>query len=258
LSWSPYGQVIAMTDPGVACGWTDPVSIYFTAPRTGTGAAIPAPMRTTGCPKLLGWRSATQILVRQLLGGHRSAIVQYSTVDGSRTVLSEFSTRGCGMFATCFVQSAQLATGLIGDIGLRDADSYPFPAAAVVAAVSPVAIACAALVLFLLARRRRVQLSAAQVGTVRGLVVGSAPLLAVSIYASLITAGLLDYYPPFFVIELLVLWYAGAAYVVGRGFVKPGDREKRARSAGRLIGLGAAIAATVAWYGLLSPFSPML
>jgi hypothetical protein len=123
FAWSPDGALMATVLPirwdGSMHG--EDARVRF-VDMTGTDRSVP-----TDLPygNVLGWRSATSIIVLDWLEDEdRHALVEVSTVDGGRTVLSRFSReKDCEYgLLTCNPYRIQLATDLIASAGVRPSD----------------------------------------------------------------------------------------------------------------------------------------
>jgi hypothetical protein len=117
-AWSPDGRLLALgvADSGSACdtpAWGAAVEFVDL-----TGGTAPPAIRELGCATLLGWRSPTSLLVHHVVVPESSYdIVDVSTVDGSRTVLSRSATHSCEFgLSTCRMWRLQLATNLLPEL----------------------------------------------------------------------------------------------------------------------------------------------
>lgn len=120
MAWSPDGSLIAL-ELGLTGGGNQPD--IGLVDMTGTGQ-VSADL--TGY--LLGWRSPTSVLVASYVNQAEPwngplELIEESTVDGSRTVLSRFpSAGGCGPRNSCGVYNVQVATNLVQHAGSRPSD----------------------------------------------------------------------------------------------------------------------------------------
>lgn len=125
IFWSPDGRLLATT---AGYGGTN-MRIHF-IDLTGTDAPVPADVPGWS---MLGWRTPTSIVV---FDWQSHAIVDVSTVDGHRTVLSRFSrAKTCGIAETCDPVKIQLASNLLRQAGIRPSDPDRGPVVAALEAL---------------------------------------------------------------------------------------------------------------------------
>lgn len=151
VGWSPDGKFLATvpwaTDgpfDGTAGGNTDHGvflwavhDIDFVAITDG-GAPPPAPVQDV--VRLLGWRSAGNVVIATANAAGQLSLAEVQLGDGTRRTLSRFDTGStCELGAqTCEVFDLQLATGLLPDLTVRRAGSPqrgPWPAALTISVV---------------------------------------------------------------------------------------------------------------------------
>ncbi len=139
LAWSPDGRLMAtvLSSPPRPDGSTTPndARIRF-VDMAGTGHTVPADLPYFN---VLGWRSPTSIVVQDWLENENTdALVEVSTVDGVRTVLSRFTPKKTCEYGLqrCNAYRIQLATNLIPHAGIRPSNPDRGPLVPIVHMVS--------------------------------------------------------------------------------------------------------------------------
>jgi len=129
LAWSPDGSTLAVAT-GRFCGpeamltGGGPTMTVTAFVDTTDGTPL-TPHAALACLRPLGWRSSTTLIGEQIRPDHGYGLAEVSLVDGSVTPISHFSyAPTCEIGGQCDVWRIQLATNLLGTVGVRDS-LYP-------------------------------------------------------------------------------------------------------------------------------------